>query len=135
MTLNNEKKIIMLEKHMHPVINHLKKLTHRQETLMLVSAGQDQAETEKLLNDLRRNAINPQDLDKTKNLRASWINKNAEKIDISKNEEKKWENKKEKKKKKKEEKKKKKKKWINENEMKNSDDFESHFEKNFYFAQ
>ena len=135
MTLNNEKKIIMLEKHMHLVIDHLKKLIHRQETLMLVLTKQDQAKAEKFLNDLRRNVINPQDLNKTKNLRASWINKNAEKINISENEEKKWENKKKKKKKKGKKEKKKKKKWINENEMKNNDDFENHFVKNFYFAQ
>ena len=133
MILNNEKKIIMLEKHMHLVINHLKKLTHQQKTLMLVSVEQDQAEAKKFLNDLRRNVINPQDLDKTKNLRASWINKNAEKIDISEDKEKKWENKEEKKKKKKEKKEEEKKKWINKNEMKNSD--ENHFVKNFYFAQ
>ena len=52
MILNNEKKIIMFEKHMHSIINHLKKLIHRQKTLMLVSTKQDQAEAEKFLNDL-----------------------------------------------------------------------------------
>ena len=125
----------MFEKHMHLVINHLEKLTHQQETLMLVSAEQDQTEVEKLLNDLRRNAINPQDLNKMKNLRASWIDENVEKINISKNEKKKWEDKKKKKKKKGKKEEKKKKKWIDEDEMENSDDFESHFVENFYFAQ
>ena len=120
---------------MHPVIDRLKKLTHRQKALMLVSAEQDQAEAEELLNDLRRNAINPQDLDKTKNLRASWIDENAEKIDISRDEEEKWEDEKEKEEKEGEEEKKKEEKWIDENEVKNSDDFENHFVKDFYFAQ
>ena len=135
MILNNEKKIIVFEKHMHSVINRLKKLIHRQEALMLVSAGQDQAEAEEFLNDLRRNAINPQDLDKTKNLRASWISEDAEKIDISGNEEKKWENEEKKKKKKGKKEEEKEEEWIDENEMKNSDDFESHFVENFYFVQ
>ena len=135
MILNNEKKIIMLEKHMHSVIDHLKKLIHWQKTLMLVSAEQDQAEAEKFLNDLWRNAINPQDLDKTKNLRASWINEDAEKINISENEKKKWENEEKKEKEERKKKKKKEEEWINEDEMKNSDDFENHFVKDFYFAQ
>ena len=135
MTLNNEKEIIVLEKHMHPVINHLKKLIHRQEALMLVLIRQDQTEAEKFLNDLRRNAINSQDLNKTKNLRASWIDEDAKKIDISGNEEKKWENKKKKEEEEGEKEKKKEKEWINKNEMKNNDDFENHFVENFYFAQ
>ena len=120
---------------MHPVIDRLEKLTHRQKALMLVSTGQDQAEAEELLNDLWRNAINPQDLDKTKNLRASWIDENAEKIDISENEKKEWEDEEKKEEEEGEKEKKKKKKWIDENEMKNSDDFENHFVENFYFAQ
>ena len=110
MTLNNEKKIIMFEKHMHLIINHLKKLTHRQKALMFVSTEQDQTEAEEFLNDLRRNVINPQDLNKTKNLRASWINENAEKIDISKNEEEEWKNEEKKEEKEREEEEKKKKK-------------------------
>ena len=52
MILNNEKKIIMFEKHMHSIINHLKKLIHRQKTLMFVLVEQDQTKVKKLLNDL-----------------------------------------------------------------------------------
>ena len=135
MTLNNEKEIIVFEKHMHPVIDRLKKLTHRQGALMFVSVGQDQAEAEKLLNDLRRNAINSQDLDKMKNLRASWIGEDAEEIDISGDEEEEWENEEKKEEEEGEEKEEEEEEWIDENEMENSDDFESHFVKNFYFAQ
>ena len=62
-------------------------------------------------------------------MRATWVDKDAEKIDISKNEEKKWKKKEEKKEKK--EKKKVKKEWINENEIENSDDYVE----NFYFAK
>ena len=135
MTLNNEKKIIVFEKHMHPVINRLKKLIHRQKALMLVSAEQDQTEAEELLNDLRRNAINPQDLDKTKNLRASWIGEDAEKIDISGDEEEKWEDEKEEEEEEGEKEEEEEEEWIDEDEVENSDDFESHFVEDFYFAQ
>ena len=53
------------------------------------------------MNDLRRNVINSQNLNNVKNLRATWVNENAEKIDISKNKEKKWEKKEKKRKKRK----------------------------------
>ena len=84
MILNNEKKIIMFEKHMHLIINHLKKFIHRQEMLMLVSATQNQTKEKGFLNELRRNVINSQDLNNVKNLRATWINKNTENMNISK---------------------------------------------------
>ena len=52
MILNNEKKIIMFEKHLHSIIDYLKKLIYQQKTLMLVSAKQDQTKAKELLNDL-----------------------------------------------------------------------------------
>ena len=43
------------------------------------------------LNDFQRNFINPQDLNNVKNLRATWVNENAEKSNISKKKRKKGE--------------------------------------------
>ena len=80
----------MFEKYMHSIINHLKKLIHQQKMLMFVSTKQDQTKAEGFLNDLRRNVINSQDLNNVKNLRATWVDKNAENIDISKNKNQKW---------------------------------------------